>query len=355
MHPTNSSDFLIEWLKSGTLFSLDNNEVLIGFGKRTWMPHPHSFHPSFYFPDYFLESETPWFEHEYHCKLEISKLLEFLANFPTDTIRHFWRNPYQTLFNRTFADLQKKFSEKILVKAVPFVSELTDEGMNQNQLIHSLKTVLNYALSHSVYLYGFWSSEEGILGATPEILFQVHEHNKLETMACAGTNQQDVAIASFLLNSKERSEHELVIQGIKESLSPYGKVTVEQLHLLSLSSLVHLVTPIHVEMHASLSFQEAVKALHPTPAVGAFPRKPGKLWLKEYQQHIQRKRFAAPVGYFNPSQNQSRCLVAIRNVQWDQHHMNISAGCGIVVESQCDEEWSEINLKLNAIKKMLAL
>jgi isochorismate synthase EntC len=35
--------------------------------------------------------------------------------------------------------------------------------------------------------------------------------------------------------------------------------------------------------------------------------------------------------------------------------MQIAAGCGVVADSKCENEWAEIGLKLKAIKEMLAL
>ena len=92
--------------------------------------------------------------------------------------------------------------------------------------------------------------------------------------------------------------------------------------------------------------------MHPTPALGAFPRRPGMEWLKEYQQKIDRRRFGAPVGYAIEDA-QAKCYVAIRNVQWTKNQMLLAAGCGIVATSQYDAEWAEIKLKLQAIKEML--
>jgi isochorismate synthase EntC len=42
-------------------------------------------------------------------------------------------------------------------------------------------------------------------------------------------------------------------------------------------------------------------------------------------------------------------------VQWGKDQMQIAAGCGVVADSVCDKEWNEINLKLKAVKEMLAL
>ena len=103
------------------------------------------------------------------------------------------------------------------------------------------------------------------------------------------------------------------------------------------------------------AFEEIVQALHPTPALGAHPREVGRYWLLDYQQHFDRLRFGAPVGYTDPSTRISRCFVAIRNVQWQPNRMLIGAGCGIVANSDPETEWNEILLKLKAVKALLNL
>jgi menaquinone-specific isochorismate synthase len=239
---------------------------------------------------------------------------------------------------------------------VPFFLESTAEQMTTHQLLSSLESLLRYALINPVYIYGFWDAHEGILGATPEKLFRLVNHSRLETMACAGTSDRQADSALFLRNSKELYEHRCVVQGIIHSLSPFGDVDVGELQLLKLSQMIHLVTPIQVALKMpSLSFEQLVRILHPTPALGTFPPQEEKQWLTDYQKKIDRQRFGAPVGYICSKTHQCNCYVSIRNVQWSSQGMFLGAGCGIVPQSQIEAEWSEINLKLRAIKEMLAL
>ena len=238
---------------------------------------------------------------------------------------------------------------------MPFVMEKAASAMTAEQLTTSLISVLNYALANPAFLYGFWDKSEGILGAAPELLFRLDENKKLATVACAGTASGNTHPESLLNDPKERREHQLVVQGILESLNPFGRAHLGAITVLKLSRLMHLLTPITIELKAMPSFETIVRALHPTPALGAFPRDRGMMWLKDYQQKIDRRRFGAPAGYLLPHSNQACCYVSIRNLQWSDNGMLLSAGCGIVAESSCDREWGEINLKLHAIKEMLAL
>jgi menaquinone-specific isochorismate synthase len=337
-------------------------DVLLGWGKRTWYKAPSKEPkvPSYYFPDFFLEKEEPWFTHEHNQEISIQELIECIKKeieisaIKSSNIQ--WRNPYYSKFQSTFKELKSKFQAKELDKAVPYVFEIAEQKMERNQLIASLKSLLTYSLGNPVHIYGFWDKTGGMLGATPEILFKFINSKTLETVACAGTINARGDVSTLLTDPKELHEHQLVVDGMREALSPFGTVRMEPIHLLRLSRLVHLATPILAELNShAFTFEQIVKALHPTPAVGTFPSLQGKQWLAEYQTEIERGRFGAPSGFVFPKNEKASCYVSIRNVQWTEKALTIGAGCGVVAESDCEREWAEINLKLQAIKEMLAL
>lgn len=350
--------FKSDWMASGTVMSCSQGRLLIGWGKRKW----HQSQPSirgqtaFYFPDFFLSDKTPWFEHEHTQEITLEDLLQYLSQdaFEGSRILH-WNNPYQNLFNATFAELQLKFAANEIDKAVPFVFESSSTQMNSDKLIYSIKSCLMYAQNYPAFVYGFWDEKQGILGVTPELLFRFEKGNTLETIAVAGTSGLRDNMEELLNDPKEGHEHELVVQGIRESLMQFGQVAIGERNLLRLPKVTHLATPISVHLEEAPDFEKTVRALHPTPALGASPRKQGMLWLADYQRKIDRRRFGAPAGYVNSKTNEACCYVAIRNAQWDTDAICIGAGCGVVPASQQDLEWAEINLKLQAIKEILTL
>lgn len=353
---------IAEWLHSGSLISTHDGNLLLGWGKRQWRggPKDTDSRPLFYFPDFFLEEKSPWFEQEHTEIVTPQALLELLpiASFPSLPVS--WQRPCRSSFEETLIQLQNKFSRGELAKAVPFVIETTPSTMTQERLLRSLKSLLLYVQRSTAHAYGFWDADGGILGATPEVLFQMTSTHSLLTMACAGTGTASGEETDLLHDPKELHEHQIVVQGIAESLSPFGKVVLGGIELLRLPSLTHLKTPIYVELNGIPDIEEILHALHPTPALGAFPRKAGAQWLHEYRKKIDRKRYGAPVGYLMPKMGEPQSVpcaayVAIRNVQWNRRQMHVAAGCGIVPTSQAKKEWDEINLKLDAIKEMLSL
>lgn len=372
------NDFLPTFLKSGTILSSKPGTVLLGWGKRTWVDPlslpSFSSQPLFYFPDYFLESEASCFYHAYTEEISIEQLLILLMNsfnFQAFPFIH-WHfsskknlTDFQTkhFFYGICEILKKLFDKTSLQKVVPYLFESAHYLMTQERLGVSLIHVLKKVSKYPLFLYGFWDFERedfpyGILGATPEILAVMENSTTLKTAAVAGTaasHQKE----SLLKDSKLLEEHQWVVEGIIEALSPFGKISQEATQIVDLGSLSHLKTHFLIEMSSKISpnmFLNLISVLHPTPALGGFPKKEAFEWLKSNATMLAafpRGRFGAPVGYIY--RDQSICYVAIRNVQWEGEKMHIGAGCGIVKESEKEAEWEEILLKFHAIKNLLNL
>lgn len=353
------SQYIDQWLINGAMISITPGRLLIGWGKcsryasRSDTTKKHLF----YFPDFFLKNPFPWFEYEYVEEIDIEnvqKLLNERISFQASSLAlSSWKNDQKNLFFETFNEIKHLMSLNELTKAVPFVFETSSTRMTNAQRVVTISNMLKSLRRFPLYIYGFWEDQEGMLGLTPELLFEYHGV-ELQTMALAGTCRKEDDYDAFLSDPKQAHEHQCVVDGIKESLTPFGIVNTGERQLLMLSALNHLMTPIKLESTSPLEFDIIIKALHPTPALGAFPRIRGMQWLESYQEQIDRKRFGAPVGVVS-ADGSAKCYVAIRNVQWDEEAMMIGAGCGVVSASECDKEWDEINLKLKATKQMLGL
>ncbi|MBA3722382.1 MAG: chorismate-binding protein [Parachlamydiaceae bacterium] len=350
------------FIKSGAIISIDENKVLLGWGKSFWKHHKEldSKIPAFYFPDFFLYSTKPWIQYEFFLEISKENLKTYFQKNNEVGACLIWENPYKKLFYNAFEQLQFEFSHSRLSKAVPYVFLNSKSQFLIDRLQHTLQSALNYSIRYPlVYLYGFWNEHSGMMGVTPELLFEYNENSKnsiLQTVALAGTcanKGQD--IKAFQRDPKQLREHVFAVDGIKQSLMRFGKIKQEKMQVLELQTLSHLMTPIQVELDDKVDFTTIIHALHPTPALGAYPRIEGWEWLKEYNSQIDRGRYGAPAGILYPGQSKARCLVAIRNVQWELNEIRIGVGCGVIQESQCDQEWSEICLKIHAIQEILSL
>lgn len=344
------------FLSSATLMSIGPNAILIGYGANRRLKHQSQLDPTkpaFFITDFFLRHPLPWIQYAHWTEIHIQDFKRELIPSLKSSFGH-WQIKGEDIFYKAFEQLQEEFQASTLYKAVPYLFAHSRDKMTNDQIRHSLNKALDYVSTYPLYLYGHWEENGGILGLTPEILFD-RSQSVLSTMALAGTSSKQCSENDFKKNLKEQQEHQWVIEGIKDSLSSWGNATVGALKVLSLPHLNHLMTPIEMPFPESISFEEAVRALHPTPALGAFPKQAGMQWLMRYGKQIERGWYGAPLGALYPQKQMSRCLVAIRNVQWNKKGMHIGAGCGIVKESQYEKEWNEVKLKIKTIQQVLDL
>ena len=327
-------------------------------GRRAEAPTPGVF--SIYAPDFFLDSPRPWLVPEKPADPNWVRTVTAPDLFLPETERPplDWAAPSRPAFDAAFDDLQERFHAGQLAKAVPVFFEQTSDPSFSLPLAHWVSRLLR--APDTLTPYGRWSATEGVLGASPETLFSI-QNGILNTMALAGTlaaplPAEAAAEARFLADPKERREHTLVIEGMAETLAPFGTVQIGETSVVKLPTLWHLRTPITVSLTGTPSFESVVRALHPTPALGGLPRMESTDWLRrmDTQKGQQRGTFGAPFGA-QMADGSALCLIGVRSLQWNQKTLRIGAGCGIIRESVRDQEWAEYQRKRDSVKRLLGL
>ncbi len=189
------------------------------------------------------------------------------------------------------------------------------------------------------------------IGTSPERLYS-RQNRFLQTEAIAGTRrrgtspQLDLQLSEDLRNSpKDRHEHQLVVNNLQAILAELcDSVTIDrELTILKLHKVQHLYTQCHGTLTADLTDADILPKLHPTPAVGGFPR-PQALKLIQELEPFKRGWYAAPVGWVG--YDDAEFAVAIRSGLIDRSRLLLFAGAGIVLGSQPEEEWAEIENKI---------
>jgi isochorismate synthase len=209
------------------------------------------------------------------------------------------------------------------------------------------------------YVFALQRGEHYFVGATPERLI-CGTDGQIQTMALAGsaprgaTEVEDERFGMELLKSeKNQIEHRVVVETIRTALSALcSRVWVaSEPHLLKLKNIQHLETPITGDLLPGHSILEAIEDLHPTPAVGGYPR---NLALETIRQTelLDRGWYAGPIGWIGPS-GCGEFAVALRSGLIVGDTATLFAGCGIVADSEPESEYAESCLKLQVMLRGL--
>ena len=200
------------------------------------------------------------------------------------------------------------------------------------------------------FIFGYEKDGRTFVGASPEILVR-HRGSEILSYALAGTAPKDGPNAwteeQLLTNTKNIIEHNIVRDRIVNTMKQITPdVTVGETGIMELSHLYHLRTIITAK-DSTKSLVEWAKLLHPTPALGGEPREKALALLQEYESH-ERGMYAAPFGFMK-DMGDGIVVVAIRSALIMDNVLYAYAGCGVVADSDADEEYAETNNKMRTI------
>jgi menaquinone-specific isochorismate synthase len=198
------------------------------------------------------------------------------------------------------------------------------------------------------------------LGATPEKLF-TRIGDKIECEAIAGTvrrgdnETEDEQQSKFLLsNQKDMIEHRFVIKSILEALKGLIKEETDaqtaDVDLLKLSKLQHLVSRFEYTLQNNVSDYDLYKQLHPTAAVGGYPKEQALSVITEIEK-FDRGWYASPIGWIGDESTE--LVVGIRSALVNNNRLLLYSGAGIIESSDSDSEYDEIENKLSNFLNIL--
>ena len=193
------------------------------------------------------------------------------------------------------------------------------------------------------------------LGATPERLVRL-QGTEVAVAAVAGSaprggsEEEDARLGRLLLaGAKDRLEHALVVDALRDVLAKISTAapSTAETVLLKLGNIQHLYTPLTAVLQGRHTVLELAGLLHPTPAVGGVPRAAALRWISDHER-LDRGWYAGPVGWMDRRGN-GEFAVAIRSALLQGTEALLFAGCGIVGDSDPDQEYAESWLKLRSI------
>ena len=204
------------------------------------------------------------------------------------------------------------------------------------------------------FRYGVREGGSSFVGASPERLF-ARRGREVVSEAVAGTRRRgedatgtEAAAAALLGSEKDRREHAVVVEAVREALDSLCTATRagESPGILALGRLVHLHTVVAGTLADGAGDVALLEALHPTPAVCGWPTAAARRWIGALEA-VARGRYAAPIGWIGSEG--AELAVGLRGVELAGRRVVATAGAGIVSGSAPEEEWRETEAKLAAV------
>jgi menaquinone-specific isochorismate synthase len=326
-------------------FVRPGGETVVGMGPFVARSEPPSDGVAFFRNDFPLGENQPWLVPECWESGPVNGFAGMFAGLAP--ARWNWTLPEAGRFSEVFHEVTEAIRSGMFEKTVPVAVE-----RGQLESGEARATAAAFLRSDPFcYGYGMVDGGSGFAGTTPEWLVTV-DGRTLSTMALAGTaRSEDVEV--FEADEKEVREHEFVVQALVEKLAGLGTVRRGNRRILDLGPLIHFHTPIEVDLEADADVSELVRRLHPTPALGPLPRtRETMAMLGEW-----RRRLGCPPGFGAPfglwQEGRFEAVVAIRGVWWEGEEILLPSGCGVIEASRLVNEWRELRLKREAVKRRM--
>jgi len=196
-------------------------------------------------------------------------------------------------------------------------------------------------------------------GASPELLIrrsgaQAHAQPMAGSVARGATESEDERLAEQLRESrKDAAEHELVSRFVVDALRPFARsVAALPPEVVRFTNIQHLATAVRAELNdPPADALELAAALHPTPAVGGWPREAADRIIDDLET-MERGWYAGAVGWTD-ARGDGEFAVALRcGLLWEDG-ARLYAGVGVMPDSDPARELDETDLKFRALLSAL--
>jgi len=192
-------------------------------------------------------------------------------------------------------------------------------------------------------------------GASPELLVRRSGRRAFSqpmagSVARGTTEAEDERLARELEDSaKDAVEHRIVSDFVVDALRPFAQsVAARPPEVVRFTNIQHLATSVSAELvDPPADVLQLAAALHPTPAVGGWPRAAADALIDEIEG-MERGWYAGAVGWID-SHGDGEFAVALRcGLLWEDG-ARLYAGVGVMPNSDPARELEETELKFKAL------
>ena len=192
-------------------------------------------------------------------------------------------------------------------------------------------------------------------GASPELLVRrsgsrAYSQPMAGSVARGASEPDDDRLARQLVDSaKDNAEHRLASEFVVEALRPFSRVVEARApEVVRFTNIQHLATTVTAELtDPAADALDLAAALHPTPAVGGWPRKAADALIDELEG-LDRGWYAGAVGWIDANGDGEFAIALRCGLLWEDG-ARLYAGVGVMPDSDPARELEETELKFKAL------
>jgi anthranilate synthase component 1 len=217
------------------------------------------------------------------------------------------------------------------------------------------------SINPSPYLFYFDYGNFKLFGSSPEA--QITIKNKTAniypiagTFKRTGNDEEDALLAKQLENDpKESAEHVMLVDLARNDLSRHcNQVEVKSFKEVQYySHLIHLVSKVSGKLQTEVSAIKVVADTYPAGTLSGAPKYKAMQLIDEYEGY-GRNYYAGAIGYMGFDEEFNHAIM-IRTFMSKNNELHYRAGAGIVADSIALNELNEVNNKIAALRKAVAM
>ncbi|MGE5060580.1 MAG: anthranilate synthase component I family protein, partial [Betaproteobacteria bacterium] len=218
-------------------------------------------------------------------------------------------------------------------------------------------------INPSPYMFYLELEDLRVIGSSPETMVRL-TGDTIELRPIAGTRPRGTTAeeerkleADLLADPKERAEHIMLVDLGRNDVGRVAQVgTVEVNELMAIerySHVIHIVSNVRGKLAGGQTAFDLFVSAFPAGTVSGAPKIRAMQIISELEPQ-KRGLYAGAIGYFGYNGNLDTCIV-IRTIVMKGKKVFITAGAGIVADSDPETEYQETLNKARAMLKAVAL
>ena len=219
-------------------------------------------------------------------------------------------------------------------------------------------------LQNPVHYSGFWAGDHyQLMSFSPECFIQIEEQTAITqpikgTIGRGTTPEQDLQHQIWLEQSeKNRAENVMIVDLLRHDFSKHavvGSVEVPfHCQRQTYKNVHHLVSEVRCQIKPSTHPWTFIKSCMPGGSITGAPKHEAMKVISELEPY-QRQAYCGHLFYLS-RHGRVDSNIMIRTAIYQQQQLFLSAGGGIVIDSDAEQEYQECLAKIKTIAKHLAV